>query len=62
MVHVAVLTVRPDATPGWQASVGWRMSRAARGGLEQALADADQPTRPAAAAQQLTSAPGRPCP
>ncbi len=61
-VHIAVLTVRPDATPGWQASVGWRMSRAARDGLEHALADTDQPTRPAAAAQLLASAPGRACP
>jgi len=60
-VHIAVLTVRPDATPGWQASVGWRMSRAARDGLEHALEDTDQPTRPAAAAELLTSAPAGPC-
>jgi hypothetical protein len=37
------------------------MSRAARDGLEHALEDTDQPTRPAAAAELLTSAPAGPC-
>ena len=40
-VAVGLVTVRPQLAVGWKASVGWRLSRAARQELEQALAAID---------------------
>ena len=39
-VDIALVTIRPPLQPGWEASVGWRMSRAARDELEHGLAAA----------------------
>ena len=63
-VDIALVTVRPRLAVGWKASVGWRLSRAARAELEQALAESGLPTSPATAAGLLDtsfSAGGR-CP
>ena len=63
-VDIALVTVRPRLAVGWKASVGWRLSRAARAELEQALGESGLPTSPATAAGLLDtsfSAGGR-CP
>jgi hypothetical protein len=63
-VDISLVTVRPRLAVGWKASVGWRLSHAARAELEQALSESGLPTSPATAAGLLDtgfSAGGR-CP
>jgi hypothetical protein len=55
-VDVALVTVRPRLAVGWKASVGWRLSHAARAELEQALSETGLATSPATAAALLDPA------
>ncbi len=63
-VDIALVTVRPRLAVGWKASVGWRLSHAARAELESALAEGGLPTSPATAAGLLdpSFASGGQCP